>query len=65
MSSSKAVVSREWNFAPTHASEHLSARGLLLEAALWQRRRRRDCHRTRRERRACRGELVQMDASVH
>ena len=37
----------------------------LLEAGLWKRNRRRDTHRTRRERRACRGELVQMDASEH
>jgi len=63
------------DFDPTHASEKLAARGLavqretlrlwLLEAGLWQRKRRRDCHRTRRERRACRGELVQMDGSEH
>ena len=60
---------------PTHASEKLAQRGLpthpetlrlwLLEAELWKRQRRRDCHRTRRERRACLGVLVQMDASEH
>jgi len=32
---------------------------------LWQQRRRRDPHRSRRPRRACFGELVQMDASIH
>jgi transposase len=63
----------DWD--PTHASEEFSKRGLvvhpetlrlwLLGAGLWQRKRRRDCHRTRRERRACVGELVQMDASEH
>lgn len=63
------------DFDPTHASEKLGQRGLpthpetlrlwLLEAGLWKRKRRRDCHRTRRQRRACTGELVQMDASQH
>ncbi|MBO0699844.1 MAG: ISNCY family transposase, partial [Zavarzinella sp.] len=37
----------------------------LLAAGLWERKRHRDPHRTRRPRRACFGELVQMDASVH
>ena len=32
---------------------------------MWQRRRQRDQHRSRRPRRACFGELVQMDASIH
>jgi Mn-dependent DtxR family transcriptional regulator len=63
------------DFDPTHASQKLAAQGLrvhketlrlwLLEAGLWQRKRRRDSHRRRRERRACRGELVQMDGSEH
>jgi transposase-like protein len=63
------------DFGPTFASEKLAAEGLvvcpqtlrrwLLEAGLWQRRRRRDSHRSRRPRRACFGELVQMDASIH
>jgi transposase len=63
------------DFDPTHASEVLASRGMpvhhetlrlwLLSAGLWKRKRRRDSHRTRRERRACRGELVQMDASEH
>lgn len=37
----------------------------LLEEGLWERQRRRDPHRSRRPRRACFGELVQMDASIH
>ncbi len=36
----------------------------LLEAGLWSRKRRRDHHRSRQERRACAGELVQMDSSA-
>src|SRR5205823_196254 len=37
----------------------------LLAEGLWQRRRCREVHRARRERRACFGELVQMDTSIH
>jgi hypothetical protein len=62
-------------FGPTLASEKLAEGGLevcpqtlrrwLIAAGLWQRRRRREAHRSRRPRRACFGELVQMDASIH
>ena len=63
------------DFGPTLASEKLGADGLAVEAetlrrwllaeGLWERKRHRDPHRTRRPRRGCFGELVQMDASVH
>jgi transposase len=62
-------------FGPTLASEKLAEQGLvvshdtlrrwLLTAELWQRQRQRDKHRQRRARRACFGELVQMDTSIH
>jgi hypothetical protein len=70
-----AYRARYADFGPTFASEKLAAEGLavcpqtlrrwLLAAGLWQPRRRRDPHRSRRPRRACFGELVQLDASVH
>jgi hypothetical protein len=63
------------DFGPTLASEKLADLGLvvspdalrhwLLDEGLWQRQRRRDKHRSRRPRKACFGELVQMDASIH
>ena len=63
------------DFGPTLASEVLEERGLMVSAdtlrrwlmasGLWQRQRRRDKHRSRRPRRECFGELVQMDASIH
>ena len=63
------------DFGPTFAAEKLAERGLevsadtlrrwLLAEGLWQTQRRRDQHRSRRPRRACFGELVQMDTSIH
>jgi hypothetical protein len=63
------------DFGPTFAAEKLAERGLvvspdtlrrwLLDEGLWQRKRRRELHRSRRPRRACFGELVQMDTSIH
>jgi hypothetical protein len=63
------------DFGPTFACEKLAElelvvspdtlrRGLIAEG-LWQRRRQREPHRSRRPRRACFGELVQIDASLH
>jgi transposase len=63
------------DFGPTLACEKLEEEGLKLspdtltallkERGLWHRRRRRDRHRSRRERRACLGSMVQMDGSHH
>jgi hypothetical protein len=63
------------DFGPTFACEKLAEQGLavlpqtlrrwLIEEGLWQKRRRRDPHRSRRPRRDCFGELVQIDASIH
>lgn len=63
------------DFGPTLASEYLAKEELgidhetlrrwLLEEGLWQKKRRRQKHRQRRERRAHRGELIQMDGSHH
>jgi transposase len=63
------------DFGPTFACEKLAEQGLhvssatlrrwLLAEGLWERQRRRDVHRQRRPRRACFGELVQMDTSLH
>ncbi len=63
------------DFGPTFAAEKLAADGFqvppetlrrwLLAEGLWTRRRHRDPHRSRRPRRGCFGELVQMDASIH
>jgi hypothetical protein len=70
-----AYRQRYADFGPTFASEKLAREGLhvgaqtlrrwLIAEGLWQRQRRRDPHRSRRPRRACFGELVQMDASIH
>ena len=63
------------DFGPTFACEKLADEGLkvsvetlrrwLLAEGLWERKRHRDPHRSRRPRRSCFGELVQMDASIH
>jgi len=63
-------------FGPTLAAEHLASeddvvvhhetlRRWMLEAGLWQRRRKSRAHRRRRPRMAHFGELVQLDGSVH
>lgn len=71
----KAYRARYPDFGPTLACEKLAAEDLhvgvetlrrwLLAEGLWERRRHRESHRSRRPRRSCFGELVQMDASVH
>jgi len=62
-------------FGPTLAAEKLTAEDLpvsdetlrnwLLAVGLWERKRRRDKHRRRRDRRECFGELTQADGSEH
>ena len=63
------------DFGPTYAQEELwkqgyrvgreTVRKLQLELGLRKPRRRKEKHRERRERRACFGELVQVDTSIH
>jgi transposase len=68
--------SRYRDFGPTLASEHLasddaiavsreSVRGWMIQLGLWGGQRKKRPHRQRRPRRACFGELVQMDTSLH
>jgi transposase len=63
-------------FGPTLAAEHLASedgitvdhetlRRWMLAAGLWSRARKRSPYRQRRERKAHRGELVQLDGSFH
>ena len=63
-------------FGPTLVSEHLASdhgievpretlRRWMLAAGLWSRERKRKPHRTRRQRRAHFGELLQLDGSHH
>lgn len=65
-----------WDFGPTLASEKLleddayklhaeTLRLWLKEAGIWQPRRKRKAHRTRRARRVRFGELLQLDGSIH
>lgn len=66
---------KPYGLGPTLAAEKLAEEGLavdhetlrcwLLKAGLWHKQRKRKVHRTRRERRAHFGELVQMDGSHH
>ena len=66
---------RHMGFGPTLAAQKLPGEGLrvsdetlrnwLLAEGLWERKRRRDRHRCRRERRECFGELIQADGSEH
>jgi hypothetical protein len=76
---SKALVlyrKKYLDFGPTLAAEKLSERDgvavavrtlreWLLAEGLWTRKRQRDRHRSRRMRKACFGEMVQADASLH
>jgi transposase len=72
----KQVKTRYEDFGPTLACEHLASddglqvhaetlRRWLKEAGCWQRQRRREPYRQRREAKAHFGELVQLDGSFH
>lgn len=72
----QALKKRYKGFGPTLASEYLASRekisvsretlrAWMLEAKLWEARARGVKHRQWRERRACFGELLQMDTSIH
>ena len=65
-----------WDFGPTLASEKLleddklnlhaeTLRLWLKEAGIWMPKRVRKIYRTRRKRRSCFGELLQLDGSIH
>lgn len=64
------------DFGPTLAAEkleeldgikinHERLRRLLIKEGLWSRKRRRNIHRSRRERRSCFGQMLQFDGSHH
>jgi hypothetical protein len=64
------------DFGPTFAAEKLeqldgikmgteTLRGLMITAGLWQTKQRKATHRTRRERRACYGDMEQFDGCHH
>lgn len=63
------------DFGPTFAQEQLAKQGyrigretvrkMQIEMGLRRPRKRKEVHRSRRERRACFGEMVQMDTSIH
>ncbi len=70
------IESRYRDFGPTLAGECLAeeqgievsretVRRWMMEAGLWRGSRKKRPHRRRRARRPCRGELVQMDTSIH
>jgi len=63
------------DFGPTFAQEQVAKQGyrigretvrkMQIELELRKPRKRREVHRSRRERRACFGEMIQMDTSIH
>ncbi len=70
------IERRYRDFGPTLAAEYLAqeagieasretVRRWMMEAGLWRGSRKKRPHRRRRPRRPCRGELVQMDTSIH
>jgi transposase len=72
----KVYQERYGDFGPTLAAEmlqereqvpvnHETLRGWLLEKGLWKKRRKRQKHRSRREPRSHKGEMLQFDGSPH
>ena len=73
----RALQRKKWQgFGPTFAAEKLAEReGIvvsretvrtwMIQAGLWKPRQRKPTHRQWRERKECRGEMVQMDSSEH
>jgi hypothetical protein len=70
------VREKYWDFGPTFANEFLrnkhgivistnTLRNGMIEAELWKARRRKAKHRSFRPRRSCRGEMIQLDGSIH
>ena len=70
------VREKYWDFGPTFANEYLrnkhgivistnTLRKGMIEGELWKARRRKVKHRSFRPRRACRGEMIQLDGSIH
>lgn len=70
------VKEKYWDFGPSFANEHLrkdhgiaistnTLRKAMIEAEIWKAKKRKVKHRSYRERKACRGEMVQLDGSIH
>ncbi len=70
------IEHRYRDFGPTLAAEYLArearieasretVRGWMIQAGIWRGSRKKRPHRRRRPRRRCRGELVQVDTSIH
>jgi hypothetical protein len=70
------VRQKYWDFGPTFANEYLkkrhgifistnSLRKGMIEGEVWKARKRKVKHRSFRPRRACRGEMIQLDGSIH
>lgn len=70
------VKEKYWDFGPSFANEHLrkdhgiristnTLRKAMIQAEIWKAKKRKVKHRNYRERKACRGEMIQLDGSIH
>jgi hypothetical protein len=70
------VREKYWDFGPTFANEYLrnrhsivistnTLRKEMIGSEIWKPRKRKTKHRSFRPRRACRGEMIQLDGSIH